>query len=610
MDIARRDIRSLKSKIFSIDGLSTNSITQVLSFTININRNVYDVFELGLYCLVFLTDFNTRIQIENISSIKASNQQINQINLDLKLGVLKVLNSIPILMISHTFDHNLISRDSIPKYYKKILKKLIFNFNSSIKTLKTNIDKESEDEEELCNECELGPDDCLCQGEKINTDIRYIRVIPLIYNTPIRDLFDLSEIFYSEEHNIYTYEPSNLLDHQLKFHSLSQNFLANCKTFILKMSQSGLYFKSNFPKNLILCEITNHKINSISLAPALSSKSEFYQWFDLHPTNPPKLSAIKKNFETFIAKSICKSLNNTSFSPFDLINPCNFSSKSLSEKSSLLGSGGFAQVHKNSFTSSPSANLPKIELALKLPFKNDSEIKIKNRLATEYRAVQELSHPNIVKTYGVFQDKDSYGLCLEFLEGRSLKQVAGSMSSLEKIRAMTQVAAGLAWIHKHGYVHQDIKPSNVIISRNRAKIIDFGFALKEELVSKCTGFTLEYADPLHLKKMKPGKAADVWSWAITFISLFLDLEPYKGVLDRQVFRNKRKSEREKDDRDSNEGIERVWQEIYVKGRRPDFKRLQDELDLGLVILLKSCLSAKPENRPIMDDIVKYLNLSL
>lgn len=611
IDQARKHIRSLESKKFSIDGLIKDSTTQVLSFTINTNKELYEKIDKELYCSLYLSEYKTNIEIENISLLDVPNQLIYIINKEIDLGVFKRSGDSSRVIISHSFDHNLVPGNFIPKYYKKILKKLIFNFNHLIKSLRNNVDKENEDDndndEEICEECELEPDECLCQNETINTNIKFFRVIPLICNNPIRDLFDLNENFYSFEHNIYTYEPSNLLEHQLKSYPPSPDFLENCYSFILKMSLLSLFFKSKFPKNLILCETINHQISSISLAPAFTSDSEFLKWFDLNPKHPPKLSTIKKNFKTFITKSMCKSINNSSISPFNLISSSNFSQKSLSDKSSLLGAGGFAEVYKNSFETKSSSTLAKIDLALKLPFKNGSESKVEIRLINEFKAVQELSHPNIVKTFGIFKNENSLGLCLELLDGKSLKQVARLMSSSEKIRAMKQVANGILWIHKLGFVHQDIKPSNVIISRNKAKIIDFGFAVKEEMVPLNTGFTLEYADPLHLKKMKPGQAADVWSWGITFVSLFLDLEPYKGVLDNQVFRNKRKSERGKDDGGTNEVIERIWQEVYVKGKRPDFKRLETELDVGLVYLLKDCLNAYPENRPKMDYIAKFLN---
>jgi len=102
------------------------------------------------------------------------------------------------------------------------------------------------------------------------------------------------------------------------------------------------------------------------------------------------------------------------------------------------------------------------------------------RFQREARAAAGLRHPHVVVIHDVAQEQGIYYIVMEYLEGRSLKELIQAEQSLSPERAtriVEQVASALDYAHEQGFVHRDIKPANIIVDKNdHVTLTDFGIA--------------------------------------------------------------------------------------------------------------------------------------
>ncbi|HEV2669336.1 MAG TPA: protein kinase [Blastocatellia bacterium] len=141
-----------------------------------------------------------------------------------------------------------------------------------------------------------------------------------------------------------------------------------------------------------------------------------------------------------------------------------------------LGSGGMGEVYQAEDTRL------RRPVALKMMLNDgDHNAQARTRFLREAQASSALNHPNIVTIYEIDEiERDGARYCfivMEYVEGRTLKEVAGECSIEEAVDILMQIADALAQAHERGIVHRDIKPSNVIVTpQNRVKVLDFGVA--------------------------------------------------------------------------------------------------------------------------------------
>ena len=140
-----------------------------------------------------------------------------------------------------------------------------------------------------------------------------------------------------------------------------------------------------------------------------------------------------------------------------------------------LGSGGMADVYLARDT-----QLGR-QVAIKVLYKRyarDEEFVA--RFRREAQSAAGLNHPHIVSIYDRGKAEDSYYIAMEYLEGRSLKDVItgdGPLPPSQAIDYAEQILLALQFAHEHNVIHRDIKPHNIVISgRNQVKVTDFGIA--------------------------------------------------------------------------------------------------------------------------------------
>jgi serine/threonine-protein kinase len=159
------------------------------------------------------------------------------------------------------------------------------------------------------------------------------------------------------------------------------------------------------------------------------------------------------------------------------------------------------------------------------------------RFRREAQSAANLNHPNIVSVYDWGEEDGTYFIVMEYVEGRSLAQILRDEGPLQPDRAadiVIDVAAALAFAHRHGVVHRDVKPGNVLISpMGQVKVADFGIAravsARENLTQTGTVMgTATYFSPEQARGEAVDPRSDVYSLGIVLYELLVGTPPFTG----------------------------------------------------------------------------------
>ena len=160
-----------------------------------------------------------------------------------------------------------------------------------------------------------------------------------------------------------------------------------------------------------------------------------------------------------------------------------------------------------------------------------------SRFQREAYILQGLSDPHIVRIIDYGNDGDVYYIVEEFVDGQSLKYYITTSGRIEPLRALNytkQIAEGLEAAHKHGVVHRDIKPQNILINNvGVVKITDFGMARGEDTAT-ITGTDEFMGTPYYIspEQVDSGHLADtrsdLYSLAIVFFEMLTGRPPFEG----------------------------------------------------------------------------------
>lgn len=136
----------------------------------------------------------------------------------------------------------------------------------------------------------------------------------------------------------------------------------------------------------------------------------------------------------------------------------------------------------------------------------------------ELRAFAAVNSPHLVKVYDAVLN-DSFAIATEYLPLGSLANPARPLSRIEVLSAVRDAAKALEALHEAGLAHGDLKPGNVLLSEDGAKVSDLGLARFLVPGSTLTGMTqvdsVEFLDPAILRGERPSRSSEVWSLGAT-----------------------------------------------------------------------------------------------
>ncbi len=159
------------------------------------------------------------------------------------------------------------------------------------------------------------------------------------------------------------------------------------------------------------------------------------------------------------------------------------------------------------------------------------------RFRREAQAAANLSHPNIVSIYDWGEEEGTYFIVMEFIEGRTLGQIIRQEGPLVADRAAeiaADVAAALAFAHRSGVVHRDVKPGNVLISpTGQVKVTDFGIARAANSDQDLTQTgavmgTATYFSPEQAQGHRVDPRSDVYSLGVVLYEMVAGRAPFAG----------------------------------------------------------------------------------
>mgnify|MGYP001820765836 FL=1 len=207
------------------------------------------------------------------------------------------------------------------------------------------------------------------------------------------------------------------------------------------------------------------------------------------------------------------------------------------------GAGGMGEVFK--------ARDPRHErtVAIKvLPERTAGSADLKERFAREAKAISSLNHPNICILHDVGHEEGRDFLVMEFLEGETLadRLTQGAVPIAETLKIAIQIADALDSAHRQGLVHRDLKPGNVMLCRDGAKLMDFGLAkltIDEGKPDSLSGLTMttpltmdgtligtmQYMSPEQLEGKEADARSDIFAFGALLYEMATGKRPFEGT---------------------------------------------------------------------------------
>jgi eukaryotic-like serine/threonine-protein kinase len=177
------------------------------------------------------------------------------------------------------------------------------------------------------------------------------------------------------------------------------------------------------------------------------------------------------------------------------------------------------------------------QVAIKVIREEVHDQEVMDRFLREARAAAALRHANIITVYASGQENHRPYIAMEYIEGESLADIIKQRKNLpltEKISLLEQVCAGLAFAHKAGIVHRDVKPANIMIDREGVvRVLDFGIARIEGSAMTQDGTmmgSLNYMSPEQMLGKPVDQRSDVFSVGSVAYELLCYHQAFKGNL--------------------------------------------------------------------------------
>ena len=202
---------------------------------------------------------------------------------------------------------------------------------------------------------------------------------------------------------------------------------------------------------------------------------------------------------------------------------------------SLIGEGGMGNVYLGEHTSIGR----KVAIKVLRPELASNE-EIRSRFKNEASVMARLQHPGIVSLFDYVENDEGLFLIMEYVEGIEITDLLKALDeplSIDRAKdVMKKVLSAFSFAHKHKIVHRDVKPSNILLTKDdEVKVLDFGIAKLiggTEFNLTKTGTqvgTVYYMSPEQVKAKELDHRSDVYSLGVTFYELLAGFCPYKSM---------------------------------------------------------------------------------
>ena len=210
------------------------------------------------------------------------------------------------------------------------------------------------------------------------------------------------------------------------------------------------------------------------------------------------------------------------------------------------------------------------------------------RFQREANAVSKLNHPNVVDVYDVGEFEGRHYIVMEYIRGRTLKQLIsqrGALHQEEAVNIMIQLTSAVQHAHENNIIHRDIKPQNVLVKDDgTVKITDFGIALAHDTVqltqSDAVLGSAHYLAPETTRGETPTNQVDIYALGIVFYELLTGNVPFHGENPVQIAM-KHLREEVPSVRDFNptlpQSVENIIIKATVKNRKLRYQSARDML---------------------------------
>ena len=264
--------------------------------------------------------------------------------------------------------------------------------------------------------------------------------------------------------------------------------------------------------------------------------------------------------------------------------------------SSLIGQGGMADVYKAYDT------ILNREVAIKvLRSKIADDAMTLVRFQREASAASRFVHPNVVDIYDVGESDGLHYIVMEYIRGRTLKQLISQRGALdyhEALGIMKQLTSAIVAAHENHIIHRDIKPQNVLIKDDgTAKLTDFGIAIANDSVqltyNNAVMGSAHYLAPETAQGKEPNPKIDIYSLGIVFYELLTGEVPFRGKTPTEIAL-KHLKEKIPFPRLFNPHIPQSVENIILKATAKDPKERYDEAK-EMLYDLEHCLDPEYRN---------------